>query len=298
MKSWLSTICGFGAALQFDHDAHAVAVALVANIADIVDHLVVHQFGNAFNQLRLVDLVGNLGDDDRVLVLREVLDRSLGAHHEAPAPGAIGFGNAAASVDEAGCREIRSLHVLQQVSQRGVRIVHQRDAAVHDLRQIVRGNVGRHADGDAVRSVHQQVGNSGRQHHRLDRGVVEVGDEIDGVLVDVSQQLFSDFGEARFGVPISRRGIAIDRTKVALAINQRIAQADKAEPDAPWRRRPRCRRAGDTSSDTSPTTPAHFMCLRLCSTPMSCIAYKMRRCTGFSPSRTSGKARPMMTDIE
>ena len=48
----------------------------------------------------------------------------------------------------------------------------------------------------------------------------------------------------------------------------------------------------------SPTTPAHFMCLRLCSTPMSCIAYRMRRCTGLRPSRTSGKARPMMTDME
>ena len=178
-----------------------------------------------FDQLRLVHLVGNLGDDDRVLVLGQVLDGGLGAHHEAPASGAIGLGNAAASVDEAGRREVRALHVLQQVGERGVRVVHQRDAGVHDLRQIVRRNVGRHADGDTVRSVHQQVGNSRRQHHRLDRGVVEVGDEVDRVLVDVGQQLFGDLGQARFGVPVGRRRIAIDRTEVALAIDQRIAQA-------------------------------------------------------------------------
>jgi len=31
--------------------------------------------------------------------------------------------------------------------------------------------------------------------------------------------------------------------------------------------------------------------------PMSYIAYKMRRCTGFSPSRMSGNARDTMTDM-
>ena len=32
--------------------------------------------------------------------------------------------------------------------------------------------------------------------------------------------------------------------------------------------------------------------------PLSFMAYRMRRCTGFSPSRTSGRARAVMTDIE
>ena len=31
--------------------------------------------------------------------------------------------------------------------------------------------------------------------------------------------------------------------------------------------------------------------------PSSCMANKMRRCTGFNPSRTSGNALPTMTDI-
>ena len=43
----------FGAALQFDHDAHAVAVTLVANVGDIVDDFVVDQVGNALDQLAL-----------------------------------------------------------------------------------------------------------------------------------------------------------------------------------------------------------------------------------------------------
>ena len=63
------------------------------------------------------------------------------------------------------------------------------------------------------------------RHHRLDRGVVEVGDEVDRVLVDVGQQLLGDLGQARLGVPVGRGRIAIDRAEVALSVDQRIAQA-------------------------------------------------------------------------
>jgi hypothetical protein len=31
--------------------------------------------------------------------------------------------------------------------------------------------------------------------------------------------------------------------------------------------------------------------------PWSYIEYRMRRCTGFNPSRTSGRARETMTDM-
>ena len=97
-------------------------------------------------------------------------------------------------------------------------------AGVDDLSEIVRRNLGRHADGDAIRAVDDEVGNSRRQHHRLDRGVIEVGDKVDRVLVDVGQQLFGNFGEARLGVPVGCWRVAIHRTKIALSIDQRIAQ--------------------------------------------------------------------------
>ena len=217
----------FGAALEFDDDAHAVAIALVADVADLVDHLVVHQFGDALDEPRLVHLVRNLGDDDRVLLLGEVLDGNLGAHQESSASGAIGFGNAAAAVNESAGREVRSLHELHDLGQRCQRIVHQRDASVDNLGQVVRRNFGGHADRDSVRSVDEQVGNSRGQRQRLDRGVIEVGDEIDGVLVDVGKQFFCDLRHARLGVPISRRRIAIDRAEVTLAVDQRIAQRER-----------------------------------------------------------------------
>ena len=215
-------------ALQLDDDAHAIAIALVAHVADLVDHLVVHQFGNMFDQLRLVDLVRNLGDDDRVLVLREVLDRSLGAHHEAAAPGAIGLGDAAAAVNESAGREspapARYFSMSASVACGLFTSVMQ--ASTISVR-LCGGMLVAMPTAMPFEPFTSRFGNSGRQHHRLDRGVVEVGDEVDRVFVDVGQQLFRNFGQARFGIPVGRGRIAIDRAKVALAIDQRIAQAPR-----------------------------------------------------------------------
>ena len=57
---------GVLAALQLDDDPHAVAVGLVAQVGDPLDLLVVDELGDALDQLGLVDLVGDLRDDDRL----------------------------------------------------------------------------------------------------------------------------------------------------------------------------------------------------------------------------------------
>ena len=98
-------------------------------------------------------------------------------------------------------------------------VVHQCDTCVHDLGEVVWWNVGRHAHGDAIGAVYQQVRNLGRKDNWLDGCVVEVGDEIDGVFVNVGQQLFGDLGHAGFGVTVGRRGITVDRAKVPLAVD-------------------------------------------------------------------------------
>ena len=82
------------AALELDDDPHAVAVALVAHVADVVDDLVVDQLGDALDELGLVHLVRNLGDDDRLLFLGQAFERGAGAHQEAAAAGLVGLRNA------------------------------------------------------------------------------------------------------------------------------------------------------------------------------------------------------------
>ena len=75
-----------GVALQLDDDAHAVAVGLVAQVADALELLVAHQLGDVLDELRAVDLVRDLGDDDLRLVRGLLLlDHRARAHDDAAA---------------------------------------------------------------------------------------------------------------------------------------------------------------------------------------------------------------------
>ena len=100
------------------------------------------------------------------------------------------------------------------------------DDAVDDLPHVVRRDVGRHADGDAGRTVDEQVRERRRQDRRLFGRLVVVGDEVDGLLVEIRHHLFGERLEPRLGVAYRRRRIAVDRAEVPLAVDQGIAHVE------------------------------------------------------------------------
>ena len=71
--------------------------------------------------LRLVDLVGDLGDHDLLAVLAHAFDGRARANLELAAPPRIGVDNALPAQDEAAGGEIRPRHHLEDLRQRGVR---------------------------------------------------------------------------------------------------------------------------------------------------------------------------------
>src|SRR5581483_1350551 len=216
---WLSP------ALEFNHNAHAVAARFIAHVGDIVNYLVEHQVCNALNQVGFVDLVGNLGNDDRLAVFGQVLNGSLGAHCEATAPGPVGFRDAAASVNEAAGWEVWTFYNLQNLFERGLRIIHQQNGGIQDFRQVMRRDVGCHPHGNTIGAVDQQVGNPGRQHHWLSSAFIEISDKIHRILVNIGQHLVGNLHQAGFGITIGRGRVAIDGPEISLSIHQRIAQA-------------------------------------------------------------------------
>ena len=109
---------------------------------------------------------------------------------------------------------------------RDARIVDQRDAGVDDFGEVVRRDVGRHADRDAGGAVDQQVRHARRQDDRLRLLVVVVGDEIDGLLVDVGEQLRATARHAALGVAHGRRRVAVDRAEIALPVDQQVAHRE------------------------------------------------------------------------
>ncbi len=216
-----------GAALQLYHNPHAVAIALIADVGDIVDHLVVHQVRHALNQLRLVHLVWNLRHHDRGAPLRHLLNRRLRPHQKAPPPRLVRVRNSAPPVNKSARRKVWPLHVLQYLGQPRMRIVHHLNRRVDHFGQIVRRNVRRHPHRDPIRAIHNQVRNPRRQHHGLQRRLIIVRRKIHRLHVNIGQHLARDPHHAALRVSHRRRRIAVHRTKVALPVNHRITQAER-----------------------------------------------------------------------
>ena len=205
-----------GAALQADDDPHAVAVGFVTELVagDVGDDALVDELGDALDELRLVDLIGDLGDDDRLPAAGDVLDRALGAHHEAAAAGAVGVRDIGAAEEEPAGGEVGAEDVFEHQFKVGAvvlrRLRQQCNRRVHHFLQIVRRDVGRHADSDARGTIDDEVRDSGWQDGRFKRRFVVVRHEVDRVGVDVGEHLAGDAGQAGFRVTHRGRGIAVD----------------------------------------------------------------------------------------
>src|SRR5690606_9456199 len=140
--------------------------------------------------------------------------------------GAVGIDAAGATSDDACGREIRTGDMSHQLIDADVGVGDQRQATVDHLAQVVWGDVGRHAHGDPAGAVDQQDRNLGRHDRRNLLGTVVVRYPVHGFLVQVGQQLMGQPGHAHFGVTHGRGAVAIDRTEVALAVDQQVAQRE------------------------------------------------------------------------
>ncbi len=220
-----------GDRVALEHDDQALAGALAALVADIGDaaHLpVADQVGDALRQVVRVDLVRQLGDHQDRAALGVLVHLDDGAHADRAAAGAVGVLDAVLADDERAGREVRSLDALEQRVQqrlvRGVGVLQEPLDAGGDLAQVVRRDVGRHADRDAGRAVDQQVRDAARQDRRLLRAAVVVRGEVDRLLVDLAQHLHGQRSQPALGVAHGGCGVVARRAEVPVAVDQRVAQ--------------------------------------------------------------------------
>ena len=129
-------------------------------------------------------------------------------------------------VDVAAGREVGPLDDLEQVVDRRRRVLEHEDEPVDDLSQVVRRDVGRHADRDPGRAVHQEVREAGRKHDGLLLGLVVVRDEIDRVPVDIRQHLLGDLRQPDLGVAHRRRRVAVDRAEISLPVDEGVPKGE------------------------------------------------------------------------
>ena len=116
MKRLFSTFIGCASRFSSMTTRMPCAVRLIAQVADAVQLAFAHQIGDPLHERRLVDLVGQFGDDDLVAPApRRLLDERLGANDDTAAPGGVGGFDALRAQDDAAGRKIRPRDDLDQV---------------------------------------------------------------------------------------------------------------------------------------------------------------------------------------
>ena len=216
-----------GALLELDDDVDALAICRVVDVADLGQLLVAHELAELLQQAVAVHLVGDLGDDDLRLAALQLLDAVPRADGEAAAAGLVRVDDAGLAHDLAACGEVGAGEHLHQVLGRAVGVVQLQAHGVDGLAQVVGRDVGGHADRDARRPVHEQVGEPGGKHRGLGERLVVVGLEVHRLLVEVLQQHLSRLVEARLGVAHGRGAVAVDAAEVAVAVDQRHAHVER-----------------------------------------------------------------------
>ena len=214
------------ALLEFDDQTDTLLVGLIAHIRDALDALVVDELGDLLLQGALVDHVGNLGKDQAAAAGLGGLHVSLGAHGNGAAAGLVALLNTGTAHDDGAGGEVRTGHDLHEFVDGGVGVVDQVTGGLDRLGEVVRGDVGGHADGDALAAVNQQVGEARRQCHGLGERFVVVGLPVDSILLQVTQQFHGGLCQAALGVTHGCRAVAVDVAEVAVAVDERRAHGE------------------------------------------------------------------------
>ena len=118
--------------------------------------------------------------------------------------------------------KIRPLDVFLHLVNRDIRIINSSTDAINDLSHVVGRNIGGHTNRDTGSSVHEEVWNGRRKHHRLG-GVFIVGClMVDCLLFEISQHGRTHVRQTGLGISHRSRGITLNRTEVPLTINKRF----------------------------------------------------------------------------
>ena len=115
---------------------------------------------------------------------------------------------------------------LHQLVVPGMRVVDQELGGIKNFGDVVAGDAGCHAHGNAGAAVGKQVGKQARKDFGLFLLAIIGGVEGDRAVFQPRHQLHRRFGQPGFGIAIGGGVIAVDIAEIALPFDQRIAQRE------------------------------------------------------------------------
>src|SRR2546430_6075436 len=131
--------------LQIVDDPHPLAVGVVLDVRDALELLVVGELGDLRDQIRLVDLVGDLGDDDLLLAGRFLLFHHRARPQHDPAPALlVALLDAFATVYDRTRGEVGTLDEFPEILDGRIGVVHQMIDRLDRLGQVVGRDVRGH----------------------------------------------------------------------------------------------------------------------------------------------------------
>ena len=128
--------------------------------------------------------------------------------------------------NKASGREIWTRDQLKQLFDLKFRIVDHGNQAIDYLAQVVWRYLGRHTDRNSFRTIDQQVGVFAGKYQGLFERIIIVGPKLDSLLVEIVEQFMSQPVHADFGITHRRCRVAVNRTEVALAVDQRMTHGE------------------------------------------------------------------------
>ena len=213
---------------KIDTDTHTFTAWFICDRCDSVNLFITYQFCHFFDQSGLVYHIRQLRYQNTALAVWHGFDFCYGTHTDLAASCAVSFLDSSCSEDHCTGREIRTFYDIQDFFD--LRLSAFFNAVVDDLHngfynftQIMRRNVRCHTYGDTGRTIYQKIRKSCRKYIWLFLRFIEVRWKIYRIFIDICKHFHGNFAQTCLSISHGSSSVAIDRTKVSVAVYQRIS---------------------------------------------------------------------------
>ena len=171
-------------AFQFNHNAQTFLGRFITDFRNTLYLFILGQFGDFDNHLRLVNLVRDFIDNNR-LVIMEFFNMRFRANNYRTAARSVRLVRAGAPHDNRTRRKVRPRDNSEQFIIRNFPIIQYCQNSITNFAKVICRHICRHTNRNTRTAVYQEIWKLGWQYNRLLQSAVKVRLPIDSVFVHI-----------------------------------------------------------------------------------------------------------------